>query len=168
MVLASHGLKLPGQARIGYELGLTLPPEPHLKRLFPKAKFSTKPMSYGYGTRVAAPRYSVNSYFKRHMIPLRETYITPDKIHDIGKTISKNLAEGNDLIVCFNNKKLYGKGDWGHVCVIEGLNKGGIRLLDPDNKPYRITVKPGKLLRAIRYHGRKNRGGIWMISKVRK
>jgi hypothetical protein len=168
MVLARRGIRPDSQAKIGYELGLTLPPEKGLKRLFPGARFSAKPLSYGYGTRVGNPKYSINSYFRRHKLPFKETYLAPAKIHGLRETVSENLSQGNDLMVCFNNKKLYGIGDWGHVCVIVGITKSGIRLLDPDNKPYKITVKASRLMQAIRYHGKKNRGGLWIISKIKK
>jgi hypothetical protein len=166
-VLNRRSIRHASQAAIGYELGLTLPPEKRLRRLFPKARFATRPPGWGYGTRVGIKRYSINSYFKRNRMPLKETYYPPERIGNAAKLISESMRRGDDVLACFNNKRLYGGiGDWGHVCVIEGISSKKAKLLDPDNPPYHNSVDLKRLVAAMRYHGRKNRGGLWVISEA--
>jgi hypothetical protein len=166
MALDRHGIKHGSQASIGYELGLTLPPNKRLKCLFPKAKFTRTPPSAGYGTRVGIKRYSINSYFKRHGIRLTETYYPTGDASNILKLASKGTKKGDDVLVCFNHKALYGgRADWGHVCIINSISGDKANLIDPDD-PHRISVDFKKLVKAMRYHGRKNRGGLWIISKT--
>ena len=72
----------------------------------------------------------------------------------------------NDLIVSFNNKKLYGTGDYGHVSLVQDINNNIAILIDPENDvPNERKVKLQKLIDAIKYHSKKKRSGFWVISK---
>lgn len=148
---------------IGYELGLILPKE--IARKFKKARTGKKPLA-GYGTQVAKKQFSINHYFQNNKINLKETYFPPKKIKDYQKFISDNICQSNDIIVCFDNKLLFSSGDWGHVCVIQGINNNKVIIIDPEIgvSKKRIVELPN-LIEAIEKHGKERRGGFWVISK---
>ena len=67
----------------------------------------------------------------------------------------------------FNNEKLYGKGDWGHVSLVQGIEKDTVFLLDPEVDVPKIRSVPlDKLVEAMKYHGKERRGGFWLISPL--
>jgi hypothetical protein len=163
MILSRRKIKHGSQEEIGYELGLTVPKEK--AHLFSKVRTGKKPIA-GYGTQVNKKNYSINSFFKRNKINLKETYCPINKISNVNKFIIENLAKNNDLIVCFNNKKLYGHDNHSHVSLIQGINNKIVTLIDPEkNVPKKRKVKLSKLIEAMSYHGIKKRGGFWLVSK---
>ncbi len=163
MILERRGIKYGSQEEIGYGLGLTVPKKK--AHLFLKVRTGKKPIA-GYGTQVSKRKYSINHFFERNKINLKETYYPIDKIKNIKKFIIKNLAKHNDLMVCFNNKKLYRSGDHGHVSLIQSINNKTVSLIDPEKDvPKKRKVKLSRLIESIKYHGVKKRGGFWLISK---
>ena len=163
MVLDRRKIKHGTLNDIGYELGLIVPKE--IAHEFKKARTGKKPLA-GYGTQIAKKQFSINHYFRKYKINLKETYFPPEKVKDYSEFISENISQSNDLIVCFNNKLLFGSGDWGHVCVIQGISKDTITLIDPSaGVPKKRKVELSGLIRAIEKHGEKRRGGFWVISK---
>ncbi len=160
MVLDRRQIAHKSQEEIGYELGLIVPKR--VRRLFKRVRVGKRPSS-GFGTRVGQKRYSINSYFSKNKIPLKESYFPISGIKECGGLIGKNLKEGNDVLVCFNNKRLFGEGDWGHVCLIEKISSDAVTLMNPQDAK-RKTVNLRELIGAIKYHGRRNRGGFWIIS----
>lgn len=163
MILDRRKIKHGSQEEIGYELGLIVSKEK--AHLFTEARTGKKPVA-GYGTQVNKKKYSVNNYFSKNKIKLKEAYYPSEKIKDIKKFIVENIRNNNDLIVCFNNKKLYGEEDFGHVSLIQNINNNSITLIDPENNvPNKRKVNLQKLVDAMKYHGRKNRGGFWIISE---
>lgn len=162
MVLDRHKVKHGTQEEIGYELGLVVPKE--IAREFKKIRTGKKPIA-GYGTQVAKKQFSINHFFKKYKIGLKETYYPPEKVKDYARFIIDNISKSNDLIVCFNNKLLFGSGDWGHVCVIQGFNRNVITLIDPGRSvPKKRRAELPNLIDAIKKHGKKRRGGFWVIS----
>jgi hypothetical protein len=163
MILDRRKIIHGSQEDIGYDLGLTVPEDK--AGLFKRVRIGKKP-SAGYGTKVSTPRYSINHYFKKYRIYLKEEYYPIRKVHDIKKFIATNLKNNNDVIVCFNNKRLHGIGDYGHVSLIQDINKGYLTIIDPGiNVPKIRRVRLSKLIDAIEHHGEKNRAGFWIISK---
>ena len=163
MVLDRRKTKHSSQEEIGYELGLIIPKEKI--HLFTKIKTGKKPIA-GYGTQVNKKKYSINNYFFKNKIKLKETHYPIEKNKNTNKFIVENLRSGNDLIVCFNNKKLYGGEDYGHVSLIQKINDNIITLIDPENNvPDKRKVKLQKLVDAMECHGKKKRGGFWIISE---
>ena len=76
------------------------------------------------------------------------------------------MKSGNDLIVCFDSKKLYGIGDYGHVSLIQNINNSIITLIDSENNvPNKRKVNLQKLVDAMKCHGKEKRGGFWIISE---
>ena len=79
--------------------------------------------------------------------------------------IADNISKSNDLIVCFNNELLFGSGDWGHVCVIQGIDRNVVMLIDPERSvPKKRRTELPNLIEAIKKHGEEKRGGFWVIS----
>lgn len=151
------------QDEIGYELGLTVPKES--AHLFTKVRTGKKPIA-GYGTQIGKKQYSINNHFTKNNINLNETYFLIEQIPNIKKFIISNLEKKNDMIVCFNYKKLYGKGDWGHVSLIQQIDEGIITLIDPEKDvPKKRKVELKKLIDSMSYHGKEKRGGFWLITE---
>lgn len=163
MILDRRKIKHGSQEEIGYELGLIIPKEE--AQFFTKIRIDKEPIA-GHGTQVGKKKYSINNYFLKNKIELKETYYFSEKIKDKKSFIIENLKNNNDLIVCFNNKKLYGIEDLGHVSLIQDINDDIITLVDPENGvPSKRKVKLQKLIDAIKCHGEKRRGGFWVISE---
>ncbi len=161
MVLDRRKIKHASQEEIGYELGLTVPKKD--AHLFRKVRTGKTPIS-GYGTQVQKKKYSINNYFSRNKINLKEKYFPAERIKNIRKFILENLESGNDMIVCFDNKKLYNVGIGGHVSLIGKIGNGFVILIDPERGvPKRRKVEIRKLVNAMKFHGKKKRGGFWMI-----
>lgn len=160
MILERRKIKHGSQEEIGYELGLVVPIEK--AHLFARARTGKKPVA-GYGTQVGKKRYSINSYFSKNNIKLKEKYFYPGNAKNVKRFINENLKGGNDMIACFNNKKLYGKGDWGHVSLVQGINKDTVTLIDPAKGARKASLT--KLVKAMKHHWRKRRGGFWLISE---
>ncbi|VVB59594.1 Uncharacterised protein [uncultured archaeon] len=161
MVLDRRGIRHGSQEEIGYELGLIVPKED--AHLFTKVRTGRKPIA-GYGTQVQKKKYSINNYFQKNKIRLKETYYPVEDITDVEKFIIDNLKKGNDLLVCFDNKALYGDGDFGHVSLIQGINNDIVMLVDPEDARSK-DVGLSKLTNAMKAHGRKRSGGFWIISQ---
>lgn len=163
MVLDRRKIKHGSQEEIGRELGLVVPKEK--THLFIKIRTAKKPIA-GYGTQVNKKKYSINNYFLKNNIKLKEVYYLLEEIKDIKKFIVENLKSGNDLIVCFDSRKLYGIGDYGHVSLIQNINNNIITLIDPEKDvPNKRKVDLQKLVEAMKRHGKEKRGGFWVISK---
>lgn len=164
MILDRRKIKHGLLEEIGYELGLIVPE--NKTHFFTKIRSGKKPIA-GYGTRVDKNKYSINNYFSKHLIDLMETYYPIDKIENVQDFIIRNLGENKDIIACFNFKKLYGKGEnFGHVSLIQNVNHNTVTLIDPEmNVPGKRKVKLQKLTKAIECHGKKKRGGLWVISR---
>ena len=163
MILNRRKIKHGSQEEIGYELGLIISKEK--VHLFTKVRTGKKPAA-GYGTQINKKKYSIANYFSKNKIKLKEIYYPIEENKDIKKFIVENLKSGNDLIVCFDNKKLYSEGDFGHVSLIQNINNNIVTLIDPEKSvPNRRKVKLQKLVEAMKYHSKKKRGGFWVISE---
>jgi len=162
MILLKRGIPLKSQEEIGFDLGLTIPKKD--KKLFQKVKTGKKPIA-GWGTQVGKENYSINNFFKKNKINLKEEYVFLTKSKEIKKFLDNSL-KSKDVIVCFNYKRLYGKGgNSGHVSIVENIKGNYITLIDPAYKvPKYRTVSLEKLSKAIESHKRTRRGGFWVIS----
>ncbi len=164
MILSRRGIKPDSQEEIGWHLGLVVPKED--RHLFTKVRVGKKPKG-GYGTQIGLKKYSLNSYLKKRGVPLRMELKKRSAVGGVDLFLEKNLREGNDIIVCFYNEKLFGKGTWGHVCLVEGLDTAQkkVMLIDPEKGvPKRRTVPIQKLLAAIKYHESFGKtAGFWVV-----
>jgi len=161
MVLMRRKLPLFQVEKIGVELGLAVPAD--CRELYPSARIGVRPSS-GYGTEIQNPQYSLDAFFQRQGLPLRENFISnpPD---DFPQWVKSQLESDHDLLVCFNHKSLFGgDADWGHVCLVDSVDSSSITLLDPSPKePKFREVSAELLVGAMNLHGPKNRGGIWIL-----
>ncbi|UCG95459.1 MAG: hypothetical protein JSV92_00180 [archaeon] len=164
MIMYRRGIKLMSQEDIGYELGLIVPRKD--KKMFNRVRTGKRP-SGGYGTRIYIKKYSINSFFKRHKIKLVKNHVYTEDLKEAKKLIISNIKKGNDLIICFNYRKLYKTGhSTGHVSLISSFDtkKNIVTLIDPaEIVPEYRKVSLKKLLDTIKYHGKSNWGGFWVV-----
>jgi hypothetical protein len=90
MILLRRKLPMFAQEDIGYELGLIVPKR--YKKLLPKARTGKRPHA-GYGTQVGKEKYSINKFFKKHGIPLKEEYFPLEKIENVKKWIREQIKK---------------------------------------------------------------------------
>ncbi len=161
MILKRRRISLLPQEDIAVELGLIVPKK--YKAIFPNAKTGKKPLA-GWGTQVK--KNTINNFFRKNKINLKEKYVKLSKIKgDVGKWIQNQLKNNADILVCFNNKILYGKNNYGHVSIISSISKNKMNLIDPEKRvPKHRKVKLNKLIKAIKGHGEKRRAGFWVIN----
>ena len=151
------------QEEIGYQLGLTVPNQ--WARHFTKVRTAELPPEK-YGTQIQNPQYSINNFFQRNRIPLQENYYFIADITDVGKFIATHIKNNNDIIACFNYN-LYGEQyKSGHVSLIQEVKGDEVVLVDPGKDvPKLRRVKLSKLTEAMKYHGKENRAGFWVIGE---
>lgn len=163
IILDKNNIEYESQKQIGNSLGLILPVE--YKDEFNNVRVGVKPEA-GYGTQIHKEEYSINNYFKNQNIPLKEEYYFISEIKDIEAFLNKNLI-ANDIIVCFNNNILFHDGnDYGHVALIEEYKNNRVTLLEVDGDIDFKEIELEELLEAIGKHGKDNRAGFWVISKI--
>ena len=164
MVLIRRNLPLVQVEDIGVSLGLAVPDE--YATIYPTARIGIRPSS-GYGTEIQNSEFSINSFFERFKVPLKETYFAspPDNLIS---WIKEQHSRNQDILVCFNQRELFGgDADWGHVCLIDSLSDSEIVLVDPSPQAPKFRSVPiPALLQAMKIHGENNRGGFWVISSV--
>lgn len=162
MILERRNISYWTQDEIWYELGLVVPGEK--VHLYTKVRTGKKPIS-GYWTQVWKKQYSVNNFFKKNNIWLKETYFFIDDIPDIKDFIISNIQKNNDIIVCFNNEKLHWTWNRWHVSLIQWLENDNIFLVDPGNDFPKIKkVSVNNLIKSIEYHWKEKRWGFWIIN----
>jgi hypothetical protein len=150
------------QEDIGYDLGLIVPKK--YKKILPNARTGGRPPA-GWGTQIGKKEYSLNRFFKKRKLPLKETYYPLSKIDDAKEWIKDQIKRESDIIVCFNYGKLYGGEGFGHVSILDSIKNDAVTLIDPErNVPKYRKVKLKQLLNAIEFHGEKNRSGFWLVS----
>lgn len=165
MVLLRRKLPVFSQEHIGKELGLVVPKR--YAKILPAAKTGKKPSS-GWGTQVQKKEYSINKFFKKYKIPLKEKYAPLSKVEDVKTWIKSQIKKDKDILVCFNYKKLYKDEGEGHVSVIDSVSDDKIMLIDPEKNVQKFReVKITDLIKAIKYHGKNNLGGFWVISNIK-
>jgi len=163
MVLGRRGMQYESQEDIGWALGLIVPKK--VKHLFHKVRTGKKP-KHGYGTRESQKRYSLQNYFKKREIPLQKEFLKLSRIADAEKFIIENLEQNNDMWACFFNQKLFGEGEFGHMCLIQEIDteKKTVTLIDPSRRESKArAVKLARLLEAIKYHEDYSKGAGFVL-----
>ena len=160
MILLRRNIPLLSQEEIGYHLGLIVPKKD--KKLFQKVRTGKKPRA-GWGTQINKKRYSINNFFKKNKINLKEKYLFIGEPEKIRKFLKENL-KNKDIIACFEYGKLYNtKSNSGHMSIVESIKGDYITLIEPGrNLPKHRKVSLEKLSKAIKSHQKKE-GGFWMI-----
>lgn len=161
MILLKRNIPLKSQEEIGYDLGLIVPKRD--KKLFKKVRTGKKPKA-GWGTQTRKPAYSINSFFRKKKINLKERYYFLTEPKEIKRFLKENLNR-KDIIACFNYRKLYNKGgNSGHVSIVDSIKNNHITLIDPECQvPKYRKVSLKQLSRSIKFHGGERRAGFWVI-----
>ena len=160
MILLRRNISLLSQEEIGWYLGLVVSKKD--KKLFQKVRTGKKPKA-GWGTQVNKKKYSINDFFKKKKINLKEKEFPITEPEEIRRFLRKNL-KNKDIIVCFEYGKLYNtRSKSGHVSIVDSIKGNYVTLIDPGaNLPKRRKVSLEKLSKAIKSHKNK-RGGFWAI-----
>lgn len=171
MVMYKNNIPLIPAEKIGYYLGLIVPPSE--SQLFYNPRVSeTKPLA-GYGTRIYMDEFKPNKAFKKLNIPLSleiipiSSFDTKEQVFDF---LSKAESKNEDILFCFNHGALIDdpSRDWGHLVLFDRIIDNQFRIIDPSpsNPKWRL-VNPEKMFLAMKKHGEKpTAAGLWKIKKI--
>jgi len=164
MIFYRRKIPLMSQEDIGWELGLIVPTKS--KHMFDKVRTEPIPPS-GYGTQVHIMDFSMNEFFKKYKIPLKESLCGVEDIKDMKEFIVKNITKGNDLIACFYDEER----KYGHVSLVASYDadKGIVTLINPEHDmPKYRDIALSELTLAMKRHGKEKGGGFWLVEEVKK
>lgn len=169
-ILLRNKLPIFTQEQIGRALRLTVPTK--YKRLFGKGiRIVSKKPSRGYGTQVttAGP---LNSFFKRHNVPMKVTRIPHSKLCDPVEIISSNLKKGNDIMLQTFMSPLDKKKQFGHALVVSEIFPGkNLKLIvgDPDFfAPKFYEVPLSKVLKGMKKEIGKRERELYIFERIKK
>ncbi|MFA6072929.1 MAG: C39 family peptidase [Candidatus Woesearchaeota archaeon] len=165
MILDRRKINHGTQEEIGNQLGLIVSPKN--AHLFKNAIVKDDPNNE-YGTQTNKDEYSINKFFSKNNMKLKEIYFQIEEVENPKEFIIDNLKKGNDIMVCINNKILYGEGH-GHLSLIQSIKNNEVTLIDPGiDKPKIRVVELDKLTESmkIEYHQKRKRGGFWIIAAI--
>lgn len=162
MILNRNNIPNKGQISIACDLGLIVPKE-YIKT-YPNAKTGEKPEA-GFGTQIQKEEYSINSFFQKNDINLKEEYHYITEVNDIKQFLLKN--KDNDILICCHSATLYGNKEenWGHMILFEDINNDVITILDPESKRDYKQIEIERLANAIAIHKKENSAGFYLIKK---
>lgn len=172
IIMYKLGVPLVPQEKVGYHLGLTVPPKD--KDIFWHVRVSDKPpAASGYGTQIQKPRFNPNNAFKKLNLPLKFTYNLIDEFNSIDEArryLKLAEKENRDVVVCFKYGELYDTDQtYGHASVFDRYlpKTDEVRLVDPiPHVPKWRVVPLQKLFESMRDHGPNNAGGFWEIERL--
>lgn len=169
MILRRLNMDTYDQEEIASDLGLVVPPE--YASSFPHAMIGTKPTA-GYGTQIQNPKFSINNFFRKHNIDLKESYcFTTD--FAIASKILQDVNDKDIMIICHCGT-LYDnpEADWGHAVLLDHYDKNGdwsqVVIQENSEKRNLETVGLHKLLQAIAVYGESNGAGFYIIERTLK
>jgi hypothetical protein len=130
MVLRRRGLKYQSQEEIGYQLGLIVPSR--YRHHFSKIRTGPEPKT-GYGTQTSKEEFSIPKYFRKNNLPLTLTKRQPVHSQELRECLSRFLACGDDVVICYNRPLLFGDGDVEHVSLIQSFDNetDTVLIIDP-------------------------------------
>lgn len=172
MIMYKNNIPLIPAEQIGYELGLTVPPD-YAKYFYKVRTSDTPPVTSGYGTQIQTPDYEPNKAFGKLNIPLSFSIKLSSSIESVDSLMAELICieQGDtDALLCFNPGVLY-RGAYqpntGHVVVFDRIIGKKVRVIDPDAKLVKWKyVEPTILFDAMSQHGDQNSGGIWYFNKT--
>ena len=168
MIQDRRGLKFTSQDEIGYQLGLIVPEEK--AHLFSKVRTGRKPKA-GWGTQTSKKKYSINNYFIKNNLPLKQTIDRIQEVKNVSEFIVQNLLNDNDIIICYNSQLIFGDGDTEHVSLIQEINTetGELTIIDPaTGVPKKRKTKSSKLNQVLKAHKVSKSGGFWIVLSAHK
>jgi hypothetical protein len=164
MILKRRGLKYRSQQDIGYQLGLIVPAE--AQHHFTRVRTGPEPKA-GYGTRTSKKEFSIPNYFRKNNLPLKLTQKQPTHIQELREHLNNALSCGDDVIICYNRRLLFGEGDSEHVSLIQSFDDEADRVLiiDPAvGAPAHQAVDLEKLSKALISDRTGKQKSLWIIS----
>jgi len=164
MVQTRHGFDCLSQDEIGYQLGLIVPKE--LEHLFERVRTGPEPKA-GYGTQTSTEQFSIASYFRRNGLPLKLVKTQPHSLDKLHSQLAISIQNGDDVIICYNSRLLFGDGDIEHVSLVQELDLGTRHLLVADpaigvSKLRETTLD--RLYEVLNAHDVSDHGGLWLVS----
>ena len=166
MIQQRRGFDFASQDEIGYQLGLIVPPE--MQSLFTKLHTGHEPKA-GWGTQTAKEEFSIDKYFQRNGLPFRLRIQGVENLEELRNILAESIYRGDDIIICYNSKLLFGDGDIEHVSLIQDLDTstGDIMVVDPARgapKHRKSNVK--NLFEVLKSHYVSDRGRLWIVSAL--
>jgi hypothetical protein len=164
MILKRRGLKYRSQEDIGYQLGLIVPAES--QHYFTRVRTGPEPKG-GYGTRTSKKEFSIPNYFRKNNLPLKLTQKQPTRIQELRDYLNCALSCGDDVIVCYDRRLLFGEGDSEHVSLIQSFDNeaGSVLMIDPAvGAPPHQKVDLEKLSKALISDRTGKQKSLWIIS----
>lgn len=166
MIQGRRGLRYNSQDEISYQLGLIVPQD--LEQKFLKVRTGPKPQT-GYGTQTSKEEFSIRNYFRRNSIPLKFIKLQLQTAGELHSRLSTSIQAGDDVIICYNSRLLFGDGDIEHVSLIQEFDTetGDLVVVDPAigaPKLRKTTIE--RLFETFNAHDVSNNGGLWIVSAV--
>ncbi len=164
MILNRNKISNQGQIDIACNLGLIVPQE--YSKIYPNAIIGEKPDA-GFGTQIQKEEYSINNFFKKNNINLKEEYHYITEKNDIKKFLIENKE--NDIVICCHAATLYNdpQEDWGHMILFESIKDDVITILDPSAKRDYENIDIERLSKSISVHKKENGAGFYLIKKIK-
>ncbi len=160
MILNRHKIKNSGQEDIAYQLGLIVPEEE--KQNYQKVRVGKKPIA-GYGTQIQEKEYTINNFFDKNNINLKESYYYITDYKEAKEFLEKN--NNKDILIIVHCGTLYNfqSADWGHMILFEKMENDKVTILECSAKRDYENFKLKHLLNAIKYHGKEKGAGFYLI-----
>lgn len=161
MILNRYHIQNKGQKEIACELGLIIPRK--YQSQFKNAIIGKKPNA-GYGTQIQKTEYSINHFFQKNKINLKEEYKFLTEVSEVKEFLIKNKEK--DIMICCHAETLYNdpKQDWGHMILFETIESNNtVIILDPSKEKNREKITLKTLTKAVSIHGYKNGAGFYLI-----
>lgn len=145
---------------IGRELDLKVPKS--LSQKYPNTKIS---LNENFEINLHKEKYSINHFFEKYALPLKETYIYRTNEESITRLLKK--FKNCDILLCYDYPTIANIPDrqWGHVSLITGFNEKSAIIQD-SNSENNVEIYYSVLSKSFKKHGKKKRGGFWIISET--
>jgi sulfur carrier protein ThiS len=133
MILRKHGMPLPSQDELGYQLGLVVPPEK--ANVFKPVRVGSGPEA-GIGTQLYRPEYNFDTVAKKLGWGLRLSYRPPHEFlsaNSLRDYLSEVETSDRDVVVCYDFSTLYKtENTSGHVNLFDRVvSDDQVRLIEP-------------------------------------
>lgn len=173
MIMRRHGLDVPSQDLLGFNLGVVIPHE-EVSDFNPVRIGAKSDPNVGVGTQLAKPEYDFNTVAKRLGLGLAMTVTPPTDFaspEELTEYLRGAEQHDKDVVVCYDFPTMYQNGRNGHANLFDKvLSDEEIRLIEPIVVPEHETslwrkTDAGLLLRSMTAHA-EWMGGVWEFEQV--
>lgn len=173
MIMHKHGLNVPSQDLLGYNLGVVVPQQ-EATHFNPVRTGQESDPEVGVGTQLAKPEYDFNKVAKRLGLGIGMTVIPPTDFaspEELTEYLGECEHQDRDIIVCYDFSTMYHNGRNGHVNLFDRVvSEGEVRLIEPIVVPGHETslwrkTNAGLLLRSMIAHS-EWMGGVWEFEQT--